>query len=131
MRATWAKRLLWVVIALAVIAVVAGIAYSMGGSNGHDGVAMPMRPFGRQLAAGGYGWAGFGLVGLVGMVLLVLLFVWLIGAVVAGPDRYSGRPRPPESADGVARLRELSEMHSSGQLTDDEFAAAKRQLLGL
>jgi hypothetical protein len=31
----------------------------------------------------------------------------------------------------VERLRELSDMHSSGQLNDEEFAAAKRKLLGL
>jgi hypothetical protein len=131
MRATWAKRLLGVVIALAVIAVFAGLAYSLGASNGHGGAVMPMRPFGRQLVAGGYDWAGFGLLGLAGIVLLVLLSVWLIGALVSGPDRNLGRSVPPEAAGSVERLRELSDMHTAGQLTDEEFAAAKKQLLGL
>jgi hypothetical protein len=31
----------------------------------------------------------------------------------------------------VERLRELSDMHAQGHLTDDEFAAAKRKILGL
>jgi hypothetical protein len=31
----------------------------------------------------------------------------------------------------VDRLRELSELHDRGSLTDEEFAAAKRKLLGL
>jgi hypothetical protein len=31
----------------------------------------------------------------------------------------------------VERLRELSAMHTQGLLTDDEFSAAKRKLLGL
>src|SRR5271157_3489326 len=35
----------------------------------------------------------------------------------------------PDSADLMARLKELSEMHESGALTDAEFAAAKARLL--
>ena len=34
------------------------------------------------------------------------------------------------SNDMVSRLGELSKLHSSGALTDAEFAAAKQQLLG-
>ena len=130
MRATWIKRLLWVAIAVAVVAVVAGLAYAMGNSSPHGTTFMPMRPFGREFAAGGYGWPGIGLLGLAGMVLFVLLLVWLIGAVIGGPARDVGNSRPPDGGS-VERLRELAELHSSGKLTDEEFAAAKRKLLGL
>jgi hypothetical protein len=34
------------------------------------------------------------------------------------------------SNDMVSRLGELSKLHSSGALTDEEFAAAKQQLIG-
>jgi Short C-terminal domain len=33
--------------------------------------------------------------------------------------------------DPITRLRELADLHTEGKLTDDEFAAAKRQLLGM
>ena len=36
-----------------------------------------------------------------------------------------------ETADLNAKLRQLSELHKQGALTDDEFAAAKKKLLGL
>lgn len=36
----------------------------------------------------------------------------------------------PEQADPMARLKELGELHQNGVLTDDEFAAAKAQILG-
>lgn len=130
MRSMWAKRLLWLVAAIAVVAVVAGLAYHVGTSNPQGTTFMPMRPFGRGFVADGYGGAGIGLLGLAGIVLLVLLLVWLIGAVVGGPARDAGGARPPDAGD-VERLRELSDMHSGGQLTDEEFAAAKRKLLGL
>jgi hypothetical protein len=31
----------------------------------------------------------------------------------------------------MEQLRELSDLHSNGQLTDEEFTAAKRKILGL
>jgi uncharacterized membrane protein len=130
MRPIWARRLLWLVIAVAVVAVVAGLAYAVGNSSAHGTTFMPMRPFGRGFAGDGYGWPGVGLIGLVGMVLFVLLIVWIVGAVIGGPARDPAGSRPPE-AGSVERLRELSDMHSSGQLTDEEFAAAKPKLLGL
>jgi hypothetical protein len=34
------------------------------------------------------------------------------------------------AADPVAELKELAQLHSSGALTDAEFAAAKAKLLG-
>jgi hypothetical protein len=131
MRAIWLKRLLWFVAALAVIGAVAGLAFAVGNSNAHGTVFMPMRPFGRGFAGDGSGWPGIGLLGLAGMVLFVLLIVWLIGALIGGPTRDPGASRPPDAAGSVERLRELSDMHSNGRLTDEEFTAAKRKLLGL
>lgn len=45
------------------------------------------------------------------------------------PQQYA-QPAAAESADLVSKLHELGELHASGVLSDDEFAAAKRQLLG-
>lgn len=54
------------------------------------------------------------------------------GAGVAG----AGVPAPPAPAPGVpgddliARLQQLGQLHQQGILTDQEFAAAKQQILG-
>ena len=57
-------------------------------------------------------------------------------------NRWAAQEAPPEPApapaaapaaqgpDPITRLRELGELHDSGVLTDQEFAAAKRQILG-
>ena len=37
---------------------------------------------------------------------------------------------PATGPDLAAQLRELTELHASGSLTDDEFAAAKSRLIG-
>lgn len=42
----------------------------------------------------------------------------------------AGVPEPPDHDRLLHRLRELGELHKSGVLTDDEFAAAKRAVLG-
>ena len=39
-------------------------------------------------------------------------------------------PTPPTPQDPAARLRQLGELHRSGALTDEEFAAAKAKVLG-
>ena len=36
---------------------------------------------------------------------------------------------PAEQADPMARLKELGQLHDSGVLTDEEFAAAKAKIL--
>jgi Short C-terminal domain len=38
---------------------------------------------------------------------------------------------PAASGDPTAELEKLAQLHSSGALSDDEFAAAKSKLLGL
>ena len=39
-------------------------------------------------------------------------------------------PAPAPAADPMAQLKELGELHQSGVLTDEEFAAQKAKLLG-
>ncbi len=38
---------------------------------------------------------------------------------------------PPTTPDSAMQLQSLAALHTAGKLTDDEFAAAKRQLLGM
>lgn len=132
-----ARRILLVVVSLAVIAAVGVAAYQWGLSNGQGDTATivgrgfrgPMIDHGMGQAAWGFAGPGMGWIGLIVMLLLGLLFVWLILAAVSGP-RGSAASSNSDAA-GVDRLRGLSEMHARGELTDDEFAAAKRKLLGL
>jgi hypothetical protein len=47
------------------------------------------------------------------------------------PQQYAPPPPPPQEAeDPVQRLRELASLRDDGILTDEEFAAEKRKLLG-
>jgi hypothetical protein len=49
------------------------------------------------------------------------------------PDPYAAAPPPPPAApapDPTTRLRELAKLRDDGILTDEEFAAEKRKLLG-
>ena len=39
-------------------------------------------------------------------------------------------PAPPQQEDQMAQLKQLGELHTSGVLTDEEFAAAKAKLIG-
>lgn len=43
--------------------------------------------------------------------------------------QYAPPPQAPEE-DMTAKLQELAQLHDSGALTDEEFAAAKGKLLG-
>lgn len=55
-------------------------------------------------------------------------------AAVARRYRMNLPPPPPPSPsdeNDLGRLERLAELHRAGDLTDDEFAAAKRRLLGL
>jgi hypothetical protein len=48
--------------------------------------------------------------------------------------QYAPADAPPADAvadDPIARLKDLAALHESGDLSDDEFAAAKARLLGL
>jgi hypothetical protein len=48
------------------------------------------------------------------------------------PEQQYAPPPPPAPAapDPIAQLKELGELHASGVLTDEEFAAQKAKLLG-
>ena len=53
----------------------------------------------------------------------------------SGQDPYAQQQAPPPAApaggdDNIAKLKELGELHQSGVLTDEEFAAQKAKLLG-
>jgi Short C-terminal domain len=51
----------------------------------------------------------------------------------AAPPPAAPSPAPtaaPAGDDTVSRLTQLASLHSSGALTDEEFAAAKAQVLG-
>jgi uncharacterized membrane protein len=124
-----ARRLLLVIVAIVVVVGIAWLAY-YAGSNVNGGSVVRIGP-GRMV--GGYGWGygpGFGLFGLLAMLAIGFLVVWFIVSLVSGPSG-SGRAPDPTMSDSVDRLRELTELHDKGALTDEEFTAAKRKLLGL
>jgi ribosomal protein S11 len=64
----------------------------------------------------------------------------LFGGLGFAAGRASRRPAAADTAasavpqaaepDMTVRLKELADMHASGSLTDEEFAAAKAKLLG-
>ncbi len=46
------------------------------------------------------------------------------------PQAYAAPAPPAQEADPIERLKELGQLHESGVLTDEEFAAAKAKILG-
>jgi uncharacterized membrane protein len=129
MKRTVLLRLVALLIAVVAVVAVAAIAYHFGTTHASGTPVvrgMPSRGYGGEM---GYYGAGFGLFGLLGLVLIGLLFFWLLAALLS-PDRGGPRSIAPAAGD-LDRLSQLSEMHDQGKLTDDEFAAAKRKLLGL
>jgi hypothetical protein len=129
------RRLLGLAIGVVALAIVGVVAYNLGSNASHGGVQPlfgPMRSYGRMVGFG----SGFGLWGLLPLLLVGLLFVGLI-AVLAAPSRRpttSSMPSAPVSGvagPGIDGLQQLTEMHNRGELTDEEFTAAKRRLLGI
>jgi hypothetical protein len=118
---------------LVVVAVVGVVAYHFGtGTFGFHPMmrGTPFRGFGD-----GMGYApGVGLFGLLVFVVVGLLVLWLVLALVGPRSGASGSvasgPAEPTTGD-LERLRELSDLHTAGKLTDEEFTVAKRKLLGL
>ena len=154
-----ASRLLVVVAGLAVLVAVAAVAYYAGntaaGTPDRGFVSPRFHGMGGMSFSQAGGLGGFWLIGalLLGF-LLVLVIMALAGS--GGPSTRpaanaaaanaaaanaaaanaaaaaAGNPTAPTNpATGVDRLRELAELHDRGALTDEEFTAAKRQLLGL
>ena len=136
MRHPW--RLLWILLGIAAVVAVVAVAYYWGvhaGQNGTGPFLGPRRGFGFGMMDGsGVGWLGWW--GVIPALIVVFLLIWLFAALLTGPDR-SARPVPPSpvppagEAGDVERLRALSELHERGSLTDEEFAAAKKKLLGM
>jgi uncharacterized membrane protein len=127
MKSTVVRRLIVVVIAVAALAAVAAVFYHVGANHGTGPVFR-----GGSFRGGMMGWgdgAGFGLFGLIGLVLMGVLVLWFLAAVLAPDSRSHGPVAPP--AGELDRLHDLTEMHTQGELTDEEFSAAKRKLLGL
>jgi hypothetical protein len=132
------RRLAILALVVAALAAVALVAYSVGTDHRSGFVGMRGMGYGGGGMDWGYG-PGFGLLGLLGFVAVGLLVVWLLAALLApgssgrepvGPALAGPAPAGQAPAD-VERLRELSEMHTRGELTDDEFTTAKRKLLGM
>jgi hypothetical protein len=121
------RRLALVLIGIAALAIVGFVAYHAGTTTNDGSIRMP---FGPMHVNRGYGWPGFGLFGLVAFIAIGLLAVWVVAALFSGAGG-GIRPSVPPAGGDVERLRELAEMHDRGALTDDEFAAAKRKLLGM
>jgi Short C-terminal domain len=51
----------------------------------------------------------------------------------AGQQQYA-QPAPPQPApqdESMAKLQQLAQLHSQGVLSDEEFSAAKAQILGI
>ena len=140
-----AARIAWIVLGAVALVVVAVVAYSIGTTNGHGPDGIGVMSF-RGMAFGrGWGWLG-----LLFPALLVGLGVLFVLALVGEPRRGAPPPPsylppyppayqpgdagpmvPPPGDDGVTQLRQLAELHAQGHLTDEEFVAAKRKLLGL
>jgi uncharacterized membrane protein len=134
MKRTVLLRLAALLIALTAIVIVAAVAYHFGTTNASVGAPVRGMPFrGHMGGADGWGGGGFdpglGLFGLIAMVAIVVLFFWLLAAFVS-PNRGGADSTGPATGD-MERLRQLSEMHDTGKLTDEEFTAAKRKTLGL
>lgn len=47
------------------------------------------------------------------------------------PDAQEDGPRPQPAPDSVQQIKELAELREQGILSEEEFAAEKRKLLGL
>ena len=130
MRRTVIRRLAVLAVVVAALAVVAIVAYNVG--SGHQAGPFGMRGMGFRGDGMGWGYGpGYGILGLLGFVLVGVLVLWLVAAVVSPGSRPNGPAGPAPAPADVERLRELSEMHTRGELTDDEFTTAKRKLLGM
>jgi uncharacterized membrane protein len=134
MNRTVLARLIALLIAIAAVVVVGVVAYHVGVTNSTVGPAIRVMPYRGNMMGWGDG-SGAGLVWLVGLVVIGLLFVWLLAAILApdrgGSNRAGLAGSASSTAGDVEKLHDLSEMHAQGRLTDEEFTAAKRKLLGL
>jgi uncharacterized membrane protein len=124
--------LLGIVAGLAILAAVGIVAYNFGVNTGDNGGHAVFGPMMRGYGGGYYGmstgWWWWGIVPALLFGFVIALVVW---ALLGGTGRSATTQAPGPSGESPAGLRELVEMHDRGALTDDEFTAAKRKLLGL
>ena len=125
MNSSLLKRLLVALVAVVAVAAVAALAYAVGTNVHGDGYMYGIGPARMRGGAGAY-W--FDPLGLLALLALGALVVWFIVALVSGSG---GRPSDFAAPGGVEKLKELADLHERGALSDDEFTAAKRKLLGL
>ena len=121
-----AGRLILLLAGIAILAALALAAYNIGLGANHGASRVMFGPMRGYYGGLGFGFGGFGL---FGALLLGFLLVWLFVGLLSRPS--AGAAPTVVDPAGVDRLRELSEMHDRGALSDDEFSAAKRKLLGL
>ncbi len=121
------------VVAVAAVVAVGVVAYNVGINSGGNGGHVVIGPMMRGYRGGMFGMGVDGSWGILPAMLLGFLVVVVLVAVVVGYSRGTPAPAPGPGPAGSqpAGLRELVEMHDRGALTDEEFAAAKRRLLGL
>lgn len=127
------RRLLWILVVVLVAVVAGAVAYTVGLNNGRNGmmtISLPGRMGRGYLGDGSLGWFGF-----LGPLVLISLFVGLLVLIFAGSSASDRRPSLPAGdtppTSGVDQLKELADLHARGALSDEEFTAAKRRLLGL
>ena len=118
------RRLAWLALVVLLLVVVGAVGYRLGVVHGGGVNAAAVRGF-------GFRYPGIGLLGLLGPLVLVGLVVTFVILLVHEPARPSASPERRDGSGDVDRLRELATLHAQGHLTDEEFAAAKRKLLGL
>jgi uncharacterized membrane protein len=120
------RRFAWIVLVVLLLVVVGAVGFGLGVAATHRGVVdvVPVRGFGLR-------YPGVGLLGLLGPLLLIGLVVTFVVLLVREPGRPATPPAQRDGGDSVDQLHDLATMHERGQLTDEEFAAAKRKLLGI
>ena len=131
MKRKGALAVLGIAVAGVALAAVGLIAYNMGVTNGGDGGHMVFGPMMRGHRGVEFGMGVGGWWGIIPALLVGLVVVLVVAALLAGAGRGTSSPAPTPSADPPSGLRELVEMHDRGALTEEEFTAAKRKLLGL
>jgi uncharacterized membrane protein len=122
--------LLGIVVGVAVLAAVGVVAYNFGANAGDGGGHAVFGPMMRGYRGGFFGIGSGWWWGIVPALLFGFVIVLVLMALL-GTGRSATTQAPGPSGESSAGLRELVEMHDRGALTDDEFAAAKRKLLGL
>ena len=77
---------------------------------------------------------GPGLVGMAARTAVVAGTATAVSGRVARrqANRYAAYSAPaPAEEDATTQIQKLAELHASGALTDEEFAAAKAKVLGI